>query len=95
VDEQQLPVLNAEADVVPGSVGATTDDERCLHLRSYALEPQHEVEVAFAFGHRTVGVVNLLSGQLLGGLRFEEFGPKGPRAYGSGSCSLEGLGPTV
>jgi len=57
--QQQLPVLNADNDIVPGSLAATTDDS---HLRTYSLEPVHEVELAFAFGHRTVGVLNLLSG---------------------------------
>jgi len=57
--QKQLPLLNADSDVVPGCVAATTDDS---HLRSYALDPVHEVDMAFAFGHRTVGVVNLLSG---------------------------------
>ena len=56
---QQLPLLNADNDIVPGSLAATTDDS---HLRTYALEPDHETDLAFAFGHRTVGVLDLLSG---------------------------------
>ena len=57
--QQQLPLLNADHDIVPGSLTATTDDS---HLRTYSLEPVHETDLAFAFGHRTVGVLNLLSG---------------------------------
>jgi len=59
--QPQLPLLNADSDVVPGSVGATSDD---THPRCYALEPVLESQVAFAFGERTVGVLNLFSGRV-------------------------------
>ena len=57
----QLPALNADSDVVPGSVAATTDD---THLRTYDLEPVHEADLAFAFGNRTAGILNLHTGRV-------------------------------
>ena len=50
--------INIICNVVPGSVGATWDE---MHPRAYALEPSQQVDVAFSFGQRTVGVLNLLS----------------------------------
>ena len=73
--QPQLPLLNADSDVVPGSVGATSDD---THPRCYALEPVLESQVAFAFGERTVGVLNLLSGRVTHAYHSGSSLPAGP-----------------
>jgi len=73
--QPQLPLLNADSDVVPGSVWATSDD---THPRCYALEPVLESQVAFAFGERTVGVLNLLSGRVTHAYHSGSSLPAGP-----------------